>query len=161
MQIHSLPTGATGNLYIVSEVTDPSGSAALTASANTLSVAAPFIDLQPLLIRAPAAIKAGKKGPVSVTLINKGNVAANGILSIDLQASTDGAINSNSIDLGTVVRSILIEPGKKAVLSLPGISFPNTRGSYYIVASIDPSNTFNESTLSDKSLSSATTVRLT
>jgi len=158
--VRSLPGGLVGSLYILPVVTDPSGDTAFSASAGTISVAAPFIDLQPLIVHAPASYKAGKALHVTVTLINNGNVAASGPLAIDLQASTDGAIDSTSIDLGTITRPhVVIKPGKKLVVTLIE-TFPSTGGPYFIVADVDPNDTFDESTVANNVLASVTAVKL-
>jgi hypothetical protein len=160
LTIRSLPADAVGNLYILSQVTDPSGNISISASATTISAAAPFVDLQPIGIHVPASAKAGRKGLLSVTLINNGNTAAGGNLSIDLQASSSGAIDGTSIDLGTIIRHVLIQPGRKLTLELSA-PFAAPAGTYFIIANADPADSFNESTLSNNLLASHTALKLT
>jgi Glucose / Sorbosone dehydrogenase len=155
--IHSLPASPTGALFILAVVTDPSGNTAFTASSNSLTVAAPTIDLAPLSLTTATKPKPGKKGSIRVTITNNGNIPATGPLAIDLQASASGLIDANSLDLGTITRHIALPANKKITLLL-SVTFPTIPGPFFIVANVDPQNTFIETTLANNQLASANTI---
>ena len=159
--IRSLPASLTGSgLYLLAQVTDPSGNTGLGASSGTITSQSPFVDLSGAFARVPTTVKAGRKGTVTLTLTNNGNIAATGNLPIDLQASPDGSLGSaGSVDLGTVTRHVSIQPGKHVTLSLVE-TFPSTGGPYFVLADVDPNNTFNDSDLSNNVFASQTAVNL-
>jgi len=157
---HSLPANTTGTLYLLPEVTEPSGATGFSASSGTISAAAPFIDLAGSVFHVPATVKAGRKGVVTLSLVNNGNIVATGNLSIDLQASPNGTLGAaGSIDLGAVTRHVSIQPGRQLVLQFVE-TFPTTGGPYFIVANLDTANVFNDSNLSNNVFASATAVTL-
>lgn len=123
-------------------------------------MAAPFVDLTGVVTHVPATVSGKHNGLVTLQIINDGNITATGNLSIDLQASTDGTLAGATMDLGTVARRVAILPEHRLTLQLLE-TFPATGGPYYIVANIDPNNTFDDANLTNNIFASSTAVKIT
>jgi hypothetical protein len=155
----SIPLADTGTLYLIAEASDIAGNTAFSPSAGTITVAAPFVDLTGVVTHVPAMVSGKHTGVVTLQIINDGNVAAAGNLAIDLQASPDGTLASATADLGTVTRHVSILPGHRLTLQLPE-TFPATGGTYYVVANLDPNDTFADSNLTNNIFASTTAVKI-
>lgn len=160
--VRSLPAGTTGSLFLVAEVTDPSGNTAAGASASAINVETPTVDITGAFVHVPATAKAGHNVTVSLAISEDGNVPVSAALPVELFASADGVLDTNSIDLGTLSRHVSIQPGRKTLLllreMLPASLPPN---SYMLFATLDPNNTLNDANLSNNTFASATTMNVT
>ncbi len=157
LAIRRLPAQQTGALFILVEVTDSAGDIARAASVGTITVVPPTVDLAPVKLIVPTTARISRSTVVRVIVENNGNTAAIGPLMIDLQASTTRAIDTNSLDLGIDSRHVAIGAGRKIILSLP-VMLPTTGGPYFIVANVDPGNTFAETTLGNNEAVSAAAI---
>ena len=68
---------------------------------------------------------------------------------IDLLLSADGALDANSIDLGTVLKHVIIPAGRKAPLQLLLPFTGVVPGSYTVIAKLDPNNTLSDANLTN------------
>jgi uncharacterized delta-60 repeat protein len=141
--VRSLPAGVSGTRHLLAVLTDPNAGSGVGASAGTVSIQPPFIDLSGSLGR-PPTVKSGRSGLVSLTLMNSGNVAATGLLPIDVLASADGMLDASSIDLGTISKRINIPAGRKIALPLLVPFSSVAPGSYVLIARLDPTNTLGD-----------------
>jgi CARDB len=143
----AFPSVPTNNYTILAQVTGAltSNTDNLAASSTQVSVAAPFIDLSDAFTyTGPAAVKPGQSIVDIITVTNNGNVPAKGPLEIDLSQSTNSD-GSDAIQFTTQTVSLNVAPGKTQSFHFP-FTIPVTipPGTYYGVATIDPSNTFND-----------------
>src|SRR5207237_48608 len=67
--LRSLPSGVTGSLYILPQLTDPAGNTSFTTTATPITVQAPFIDLTGQFSGVPSTAKAGRNAAVFVTTV--------------------------------------------------------------------------------------------
>ena len=100
-----------------------------------------------------AAYVAGtRSGTVeSVTILNSGNVAAKGKISIALFASPTETVAAGTQPLVTVVRAINLKAnGGRTVVALPGFTWPSTlSGQEFLVAQINSTQSIAETTYAD------------
>jgi hypothetical protein len=117
--VNSLPaTLADGTYHLLAEVIDPFSQTNVTATTQTVQIAAAFV--QPAVTVGaviPATIALRKSGSVVVTIANAGNVAASGI-EIALSPSSDGVTPLAGVILDAVRSGAKIDPGKKKTFRL-------------------------------------------
>lgn len=149
IKVPSLPASLPlGSYYLVTQVTSPAGISSVAASANTVTVAAPFISLSGSVASLSETAKLGKNASAVVAVSNGGNVQASGILQVALSARPAGTTGSADVSLTTASAKIRILPGKSGSVHLHFL-VPATlpAGSYSLVAQLDPANSFNEAQL--------------
>ena len=168
----TLPQGISGPYYLIvgadagGEVyADPSGTSAYTVSSVFGIVASSVPDLQVTRVIAPPQAFSGQPLTLNWTVENTGSVAATAAAWTDqILMSTDGALDSNSVVIGSVAHSGPLAAGASytgtATLSLPvGVAGNAT---FYVVA--DAQNQVYEGALhanNTGSTTSPTTVALT
>ena len=108
----------------------------VAASAAPVTVAPPFVDIQNLWNGTlPRVFTAGKHVSIPVLLDNKGNVAARGVATITVQASTTGT-TAGATTLGTASPHVNIGAGKKqtarAVFTMPALA----AGTYHLIVTV-------------------------
>ncbi|HET6246567.1 MAG TPA: right-handed parallel beta-helix repeat-containing protein [Tepidisphaeraceae bacterium] len=117
--IKSLPsTLQDGSYHLLAEVVDPSGLTNVTATAQTVNIAAAFI--QPTVsvgAVVPSSITSGKSGSLLVTVTNNGNVPASGV-NITLSPSTDAATPLAGVILDNIKSGVSLPPGKSRTFRL-------------------------------------------
>jgi hypothetical protein len=145
------PTVAAGDYEIIAQVVDPQSQVSSAASTSTVQISPAYINLTVANPAAPTTATTGKSIVVSLLLSNTGNVIAAGPLQIEFgfAATADG---SNPTNLPLITTQIHLLPGKSQLLRvrLP-IPASLTAGTDYLVVDLDPSNTFNESSVTDNS----------
>lgn len=156
----SIPAGASsGAKFIVAVVDDPNGVTGVGASANTVDVEQPVIDLGGAFVRVPASARAGRRAVVTISVSQDGNVPVTAPLTVQLLASPN-ADGSGATDLGTVTRRVTVPAGRTIRLSLP-VTLPQTPGTpVFLVAVLDPANTLGDADLSNNTFVSATAITL-
>ena len=146
---HSIPADLTGRLYVIADVSDASGNAAVASSATTLYSQPASVDLIGSFPATLRPVRNGRATLITLTITQAGNVPASGLLGIDLLLSASGALDSNSIDLGTVDRRINVQPGRRTLIQLSKAIPKGLSGNYTVIANLsDPGNVFNDSALS-------------
>jgi uncharacterized repeat protein (TIGR03803 family) len=117
-------SSAQGSYTILAQAVDPAGGASAVGAGPVTTVAAPFISLSESLVRStiPATVTGGQKihAQVNLKVSNGGNVAANGPVTIALEAV--GA--AGEVQITSLVRRLDIPAGKSAVVSIPVSSIP-------------------------------------
>ena len=147
LSLKSLPaTVPPGVYHIIAQVTDSSGNVSESASAGTITVAPPQIDLGVAIGKFTTAAKHGKKFTETIIVTNTGNTAATGPLAIQVQTSPD-ANPANGTSLANLTKQINLKPNKSLsiVLSLLAPS----AGSFFLIFTADPSNTFADINLAN------------
>jgi hypothetical protein len=138
---------------IVAQVTDPTGGISSITSSTTINLAAPVIDLSSPQLIVPATGTVGRPISVTLSITNNGNVFAKGTLQIAFTDTSDA--------LPTVSVKINLKPGGTQRLKLrvpiPAGSQP---GSQTLTANLDPMNTFEESDLTNNTVSSVVPIQL-
>jgi uncharacterized repeat protein (TIGR01451 family) len=134
--LKSLPASLPdGTYYVLAQITDPILRTNLVSTAQTVTVAAPFIQLNAAAAAVlPASIKINKSGSLTVSITNNGNIDALGPLNITLAPSTDGVSPIAGVTLATLItKKTTIKAGKTAKFVLhikhtsaqpPAIYFP-------------------------------------
>ncbi len=143
----AFPLVANANYNILAQIT---GSLAgtgdnLAVSGSQVAVTDPFVDLSDTFTYVgPAFVKPGQTIVDVVSVTNNGNVPARGPLVIDLSA-TNNSDGSDAVQFASVTVLLNAVPGKTQSFRFP-FSIPTTTapGVYYGVATVDPSNTFND-----------------
>jgi CARDB len=138
-----------GIYHVLISVTDPSGATTTVDTGRTILVQAANVDLAGSFTKAPAVVKAGRKGTVQILVTNNGNVEANGRLSVNLYTSHTQSLLGAIEITATPAKPVHIKPGKSVKLSLV---FPTgvTGSSYFLVAQIDPNDVFDIATLGNR-----------
>lgn len=155
-----------GTDYLVAKIDGPTpadGSAneAIIVAPHTVTVAQPFVDLTAQITAPSAPIFVGNSGSsfgqAQVRVRNAGNVPARGVMQIALYASTNGALDSNSIPVGmTNVRAVTIRAGGSRVFPVAlNIPAGTAAGSYTLFASINPGHAIAESDFSNNTAMAA------
>jgi hypothetical protein len=151
--VKSMPTGANGDYFVVTQTTDPTGLLSTGASSGTITVKPAFVDLTGVAGNTPARAKAGRRITVPVTVTNAGNTQAKGPLDIDVVATSTTA----TVDLGTVTNRIVLNPGRRVRLLLVE-TLPTTMpaGTYTLNGTVDPNHAFNDPTITNNTFTAAT-----
>jgi hypothetical protein len=157
-----LPPGLpAGSYQLVARVTDPSGTINDSAAGPTLTVAAPFIALSESVAKSTlpkSSVPGGKaRGAVLLTIANAGNVATSGSTSVALFATTGSAGSSSSTQVASVSKSLRIQAGKSARLSIPLKSLPALApGNYSIIALVtDPNGQLSSALVGNMTITAA------
>ncbi|HET6246646.1 MAG TPA: FKBP-type peptidyl-prolyl cis-trans isomerase [Tepidisphaeraceae bacterium] len=130
--IKSLPASLPdGSYYLLAEVVDANNLTNLTATTQTVNVAAAFV--QPTISVggvAPASIAAGKFGSLTITVTNAGNVVASGV-DIALTPAAEDGTQIAGVILDSISHSgVKIAPNKSKTFKLRFKSTALTAGSY-------------------------------
>jgi hypothetical protein len=150
---------ADGAYYILAQVTEPGGGAAVAAAEATVVVAAPFVDLAGAFASpALAALKRGEKATVLVSLTNAGNTEARGRVEVTLALSADAAAGGDDRVVTTVTKKVKLKPGAGKALRVK-FAPPDdlAAGGYFLIAGIDAGNAFTESDEANNAAASAGT----
>ncbi|HWE03675.1 MAG TPA: Ig-like domain repeat protein [Tepidisphaeraceae bacterium] len=138
LKTNALPTSVpSGTYHLVAEVTDPSGNVNFVTSAQTVTIAAAFV--QPAATVgavAPSSIVPGKSGSLIVTVANNGNVAASAV-TISLSPSSDNSTPIAGAILDQIHSGARILPGKSKSFRLRfKVPSGTAAGTYYPYLSI-------------------------
>jgi uncharacterized membrane protein len=132
-----------GTYHVLVSVTDPNGATTTVDTGKTMVVEPAQIDLSGAFVKVPSSVKAGRTGTVQVLVTNRGNVEANGRLTIDLSTSKDqNPIDATGI-IATPGSTLHLKPGKSVKLTL---KFPAgaASASYHLIAQLDPNDAFHD-----------------
>jgi hypothetical protein len=135
LKIRSLPSSMAPATYtLLAQAIDSSGGTSDAASGPTVQVAAPFVSLSAVVNGiSPTAIAPGKSGTATVTIANRGNIAADGNAVINVGLSVDG----QSASLRAVHQKLKIKPGGVAKLRLKfAVPKSQAAGNYFAFFSI-------------------------
>ena len=138
-------------------VKDANGNPLAGGSIGTFTVFVPAANgpnlvAGPVLVKLKATAVGGTHGPGSrIFITNTGNAIAKGSIVIRLYASiSNTAIPGNSPVLATVTKKINLKPGKKVAIGLPGFKWPsNIKGTVFLAADVNVTNTIAETNFSD------------
>lgn len=111
-------------------------------AAAPVVIAPAFVDLAATGVGSPArgAIPIGRRMSVPVTVENRGNSAASGLLKIDLYASSTGdtVIDAGDILVGSVTRQLRLREGQRRVIRIAvPVEATLPPGSYFITTVIN------------------------
>ena len=114
-----------------------------SASASSVLIAKPFVQLDGSALTAPA-FHGTKPASVSFTITNAGNITASGKSAVQFFASTTGTL-TGAIALSKTPLHLTLKPGPahvfKVMLALP-VALP--AATYTLVALLDPANVFDD-----------------
>jgi hypothetical protein len=145
LRVTSLPELTEGTFYLVAGVTAPNDVVAAASTAGTMDVSPPIVDLAGQFLSVPATAQTGKNAKLTFGITNSGNVSASGTLTITLTGNTDPGLDpSNAVPLGTITHHVNIKSNGGLRFTFTG-KVPNVpAGAYYLVATLDPDNVFND-----------------
>jgi hypothetical protein len=135
------PSNLSGQYFVVAQVTDVKGitesdTANNLGASSAVNIAAPFVDLHNLFTGSlPATLTPGKHTRLLVPVINDGNIAARGVATITISASTSSS-GANATTLTTIKRPVAIGAGKTAKLAVPFLVPTLSSGTYYVVTNV-------------------------
>jgi len=126
-----------GTYHVLIQFTDAAGVVSTLNSGQTINVVAPVVDLSVASIRVPASIKAGKRFTATVLVTNtaSANVAAIGLLPINLDTSSDGSLSA-AVVLVSRSRRINLRPGRSIRIAITLTIAAS--GSTNLLAQLDP-----------------------
>jgi fibronectin type 3 domain-containing protein len=154
LKLAAIPTSVPPGTYqLLFQITD-STSAKNTVDVATITVAPPQIDLTGVFFKVPLAEKIGKKQTVKITVTNQGTTAAVGLLPIVLDASTDGALDGSAVPILRISRPINLRPGKSVKLALSFVATSPIPTGSYLIAQLDPANTFGDVNVANNTFAS-------
>lgn len=155
----SIPTTATpGNDYLVAQITEPSGAVTDVVTSNTLTIQPVQVRFSGSFVSATPTVKNGSSAVITISVTNNGNVATVGELPIQLSLSTLGPSDPSPIELSLVDHPLNLKVGKSVRFSLHIIISGEPDRSYFVLASLDPANTFKDDVMPDVQFGSATEV---
>ena len=157
---------ADGNYFLLAEATgvasigDVNAANNVVASAATVSIRQPFVDLAvSYATQPPASLLPGAKNKVTLVVQNNGNVAASGKETFNLLASADAALDGGDTSIFTQASTLKIAAGKSAKVTL---TFPTpgnvADGNYFILA--DAAGGITDSNAANNVAASASTVAI-
>lgn len=133
----------------------------LAASAQSITIAAPNVDLQGTALVGTGKFAVGKPASATLTLRNNGNVTASGTATIQLFASTDDTFgNADDILIATTPARLALKPGASKPYKLKASLANVPAGPYKLAASIDITNAIAESDETNNTLFSTSLVQV-
>lgn len=123
----------------------------VASTMNSVVVAAPFVDLTGSFPKGPALnTPRGKPVPLSLIILNAGNVPASGNLALNVVISVNGQIDSADPVLATLTKKVSLKAGASKAIKLK-LKIPANlgHGTYRILASFDNRGTINESSVTN------------
>ncbi len=134
-----LPASLTpGTYYFVAEMTDPDGGYAFSTVPTPISVVAPVVTITATATAVrPATLTSKLPGAVVVSVVDTGNVAAAGPLTVTVLPSADGTTADGTTPLATLGRRVTIKAGRTGRYTLH-VRVPATlaAGPYYPLVSV-------------------------
>jgi len=128
------------------------------ATATTVNVAAPFTDVKAVAATPNKTVAvAGKKIPVTLNVLNQGNIPFNGTATVDVFASLNGTLDGSQIQIAAGLPVHLnFRPGQSRNLhfNFAPITTPAT-GGYHLILTI---NVTGDTTTSNNTVASVATV---
>ena len=147
VNLTSVPaTVPAGTYNLLAQVVDSSGKATVAASANTLSVVEPKIDLAVSIPNFNATAKSSRHFNETIKITNDGNISAKGPLEIEVETSP-GASTANATAFTTITRNINLGANRSVIEPL-SLTAP-AAGSDFLIFVIDPNNTFSDVNLAN------------
>jgi hypothetical protein len=112
---------ADGDFFLVAQASGTGvagGQASAVAQSGAVHIERPVVDLVGTgAVPTPLTFTPGKKTSLSLPLMNNGNVAAKGIVNLDLLLSVDG-MEASAVPLATVPAKVSINPGASKTLKV-------------------------------------------
>ncbi len=160
-KLASLPAALSqGSYYVVAELIDSASDMRTAASATTVSVTPPFVDMSGVFASSPLTLTDGRKAVAAITVSDLGNIPASHPLSIALFVRPVGTTGSADIPLPTVTQSLRLKPHQARTVKLKFVVPPALpAGVYTLVAQLDPANTFQDPDLSNNTAVGATPLK--
>ena len=133
MRIAAFPDVPDGEYYLLARASGAvSGDSAPAVSATRVTVSAPFTDLVSSFVVSPTGtLPGGGRGTARLSVLNQGNVAAVGGVSVELFAEGPGG----RVSLGTFESRLNLKPGKSKLLKLRFV-LPTQPGNYTLGAAV-------------------------
>jgi uncharacterized delta-60 repeat protein len=111
----------------------------LAVSSSQVAIGLPLARLGGTL-QAPPSVKIGKRSTATLLLNNSGNVAASGIVSISVFASSDQLLDAGAVSLATIKIRVRLLPGRSARYRVPLTALKGfVGGSQFVIARLDAS----------------------
>ena len=160
IKIPSLPNVPDGTYVILAQVTSSTAGTGVNASDDSVVIAAPFVDLSGQFSAFPGTATKGKKTKLTINVANAGNTTAKGTLPIALATSTDPS-GSDPTTFTTVNAKLSIKANSGKNVKLNVVVPPEVAsGQYYIVATLDPSNTLGDKNDTNNTVLSTTVLNV-
>jgi hypothetical protein len=154
LKILQLPASVpNGTYHVVVQVTDPAGVTSDAASAGTITVAPPQIDLAGAFSKTPVPGKGGKT-VLTLNVSNMGNSAAAAALTFNVDRSPDGQLSDATV-ITTSTKKINLKPQKSTKI-VDAVVLP--AGAYFMVIQLDPSDAFKDINLANDVFASSSQV---
>ncbi|QOV88919.1 choice-of-anchor tandem repeat GloVer-containing protein [Humisphaera borealis] len=146
----SLDSGA---YFLIARVTPTGGTARTTVTDAFTTITAATQNLAGTAL-APATLKAGKKGKITLTLTNGGNVAISSAVAITITGAPNGNLLAREA-IDTVTKKIALKAGQTKKFTLSYLVPANlAAGQYSIVADLDTAGAIAETSETDNLLDS-------
>ena len=160
LRIAAFPQVADGNYVIFARVSSETAGTGSSTNDDTINIAAPFVDLVGTEFDAfpEAGLTRGKRGRLSLKVLNRGNVNAKGTVPVAIALSSDPAGGSPAT-VATVNAKVSLKPGASRTVRL-NFTLPAdaATGAFYVVATIDPNNVLAEKNELNNAIVSPVTV---
>jgi Tol biopolymer transport system component len=154
--LNSLPDVPDGSYFLLAQLDpgqtgDTNSDNNVTAFAQPIVLAAPFVDLTGVFAGSPTGFSAGKKTAVAINVTNAGNIAAAGATSVVVTATP--VAGGAPVTLATVPAKLKLKPGKSKTLKLKVVPPADlVAGSYTLGGTINASNQIAESDVTNNTL---------
>ena len=130
----------------------------VAVSAAPVAVGPPTRDFSATFSNVAVVPGALQRGFATLLLRYDGNVPANGPLGIELRASADPAADGADPVLATITRRVRMKPGTSKLLRVRFLPAGLGAGAYYVTAAVDTANAFAETSESNNTVVSGTTI---
>lgn len=160
VKVPLFPQNLDGDYEILAQVSGPS-TANVGVSSTPVAVSPSHVDLSNDVVSVSSKGRIGQKFTAVLDVTNLGNAIANNTLTTTfaLSSSSTGANPFTVASLNTHIR---IKPGASKVLHFRIPVAPGSpSGNQFVVATLDPANVFNDSSLGNNTAISLTPVSLT
>jgi hypothetical protein len=148
VSLGAFPDVQNGKYYVLAEITGSLAGSGdnVVASTSQVTITDPFIALtDTALLKGTTTVKPGGSGTVAVTVTNTGNITADGSLAVNIDYSTSSNGSApNFLFTQEIAIDLTAGETKTFDITVP-VNEDTPPGGYYIVAILDPDNTFQES----------------
>jgi hypothetical protein len=160
IKIPSLPSVPDGNYVVIAQLTSATAGTGVNASDDAVLIAAPFIDLSGQFSSFPGSATKGKRTKASIAVANSGNTTARGTVPVTIATSTN-VDGSDPVIFSTVNARLSLKPGASKNVKLNFVVPAEVAsGQYFIVATLDASNTLGDKNDTNNTVLSTTVLNV-
>jgi hypothetical protein len=160
IKIPSLPDAPDGSYVVIAQLSSPTAGVGVNATDESVVLSGPFVDLSGTFAPLPASAAKGKRLKASIAVANSGNVTAKGTIPVTI-ATSPNVDGSSPTTLATLNARVSVKPGASKNVKVNFVVPTDlASGSYYVVATLDPTNVLGETSVTNNTVLSTTALNV-